>query len=82
MEDELAYLKNENDELKSALQSNLATDKVTIEALQKELTLAKNELNELGVGSLVQVEDELAALKNENDELKSALQSVSLEKMH
>ena len=75
MEDELAYLKNENDELKSALQSNLATDKVTIEALQKELILAKNELNELGVGSLVQVEDDLAALKNENDELKSALQS-------
>ncbi|MEK9773541.1 MAG: hypothetical protein VW576_08230, partial [Opitutae bacterium] len=58
MEDELAALKNENDELKSALQSNVATDKVTIEALQKELALAQRELGELGVGSLVQMEDE------------------------
>ena len=77
IEDELAALKNENDELKSALQSNVATDKVTIEALQNELALAKRELRDLGVGSLVQMEDELAALKNENDDLKSLLQSNS-----
>ena len=73
IEDELAVLKNENNVLKSALQSNLATDKVTIEALQNELTLAKSELNEIGVSSLVELEDELAILKNENNELKFAL---------
>ena len=49
IEDELALLKNENDELRTALNENTQTVDVTVEALQKELAYAKNQLNDLGV---------------------------------
>jgi len=76
MDDELTALKNENEELKLVIRSTLGDDKETIEALQKELSLSQNDLEQLGVGSLVQMEDEIAALKNENEELKLVIQSA------
>ena len=73
IEDELALLKNENDDLRTALLENTQTVNVTVEALQKELAYAKNQLNEFEgseASEKVSIEDELALLENENDDLK------------
>ena len=76
IEDELALLKNENDDLRTALLENTQTVNVTVEALQKELAYAKSQLNELEgseASEKVSIEDELALLENENDDLRTAL---------
>ena len=76
IEDELALLKNENDDLRTALLENTQTVNVTVEALQKELAYAKSQLNELEgseASEKVSIEDELALLENENDDLRKAL---------
>ena len=70
------HLKNENDDLRTALLEKTQTVNVTVEALQKELAYAKNQLNEFEgseASEKVSIDDELALLENENDDLKSAL---------
>ena len=77
LETEISLLRESNSgaqvaQLKSSseLQSQLEASNQEISALRKRLSQAE----ELGVGSLVEMEDELAQLKNENDELRIALQ--------
>jgi chromosome segregation ATPase len=76
IEDELALLKNENDDLRTALLENTQTVDVTVAALQKELAYAKNQLSKMEgseASEKVSIEDELALLENENDNLRTAL---------
>ena len=77
LETEISLLRESNSgaqvaQLKSSsdLQTQLEASNQEIFALRKRLSQSE----ELGVGSLVQMEDELAQLKNENDELRLALQ--------
>jgi len=77
LETEISLLRESNSgaqvaQLKSSsdLQSQLVASNQEISVLRKRLSQSE----ELGVGSLVQMEDELAQLKNENDELRLALQ--------
>ena len=77
LETEISLLRESNSgaqvaQLKSSseLQSQLEASNQEISALRKRLSQAE----ELGVGSLVEMEDELAQLKIENDELRIALQ--------
>jgi chromosome segregation ATPase len=77
LETEISLLRESNSgaqvaQLKSSsdLQSQLEASNQEISALRKRLSQSE----ELGVGSLVEMEDELAQLKNENDELRIALQ--------
>jgi len=90
LETEISLLRESNSgaqvaQLKSSsdLQSQLVASNQEISALRKRLSQSE----ELGVGSLVQMEDELAQLKNENDELRLALQEGTpsnqlLEELH
>jgi chromosome segregation ATPase len=71
MEDELASLKNQNDELRSTLLSNIDSDKVTIEALQNELTDAKEQLSYLQEATFSV--DERLVLKNQNNRLSNRI---------
>ena len=60
----------------SELQSQLEASNQEISELRKRLSQSE----ELGVGSLVEMEDELARLKNENDELRwKKLQVITLD---
>ena len=71
MEDELALLKNENDDLRLALQSGTPDEQFAIEALQKELSAAKMKLENLNFSDVSN--NELTALQSQNTLLKQEL---------
>ena len=71
MEDELAALRNQNNELRNTLHSNIDSEKVTIEALQNELTDAKEQLSYLQEATFSA--DERLVLKNQNNRLSKRI---------
>ena len=82
IEDELALLKNENDDLRTALLKNTQSVDVTVEALQQELANAKIQLKKLEEGEVS--DNETLALKDlnrqltsKNDELRDQLEIKS-----
>ena len=85
MEDELAQLKNENDELRDALELSENKNKNTIEGLQNELVAARSDLSGTAsiepdnFNTIQNLENEIAALQNENYELRDAIDSSSIQ---
>ena len=82
IEDELALLKNENDDLRTALLKNTQSVDVTVEALQQELANAKIQLKKLEEGEVS--DNETLALKDlnrqstsKNDKLRDQLEIKS-----
>ena len=82
LEAEIALLRESNSgsqvaqlQASADLQSKLKESNAKINRLKSQLSQAE----ELGVGSLVDIEDELAAVKNENDELKEHFNPILLQ---
>ena len=75
IEDELVLLKNENDDLRKALNENTQTVDVTVEALQKELAYAKNELSKLQ--DIAPSENEILVLRKLNQQLTTKIEDLN-----